>query len=184
MAQKASEWYFGLQHDEILAQTLRARERAQRRLEAKISKDKGGGDQAKARGAKIAVTDLARVLKEHINHRYDDIFDAFTDVDLNGNGTLRYASVGCAPAFSLPPSLSLPLSLVVSPGCLFAIRACQPWTAIATEGTMIASTDTWSCLHTITAQQQSRIPTRHRGNGSLQGAGQWQIYQGTARRSI
>ena len=58
MAKKSSEWYFGVQHDEILDQTLRARERAQRRLEASLGGR--GKDQAALASAKAAKVPAAR----------------------------------------------------------------------------------------------------------------------------
>ena len=85
-----TEWHFGQQHDEVLDATLKARERAKRLLEAqlagksKVTDDKGN-DKNKA---KVPVSDLIRIVREHISSHYDDIFDAFTELDMNGNGRL------------------------------------------------------------------------------------------------
>jgi len=111
----SSEWFFGAQHDDILDSTLRARERAQRRLEASLGgKDRGSADKvAAAKLAKTPVTDLVRTLREHIADNFDDIFDAFMEIDINGNGRLRYVA-----AVAL---LQLLLRLCV-PACVFALR--------------------------------------------------------------
>jgi len=90
----SSEWFFGAQHDDILDSTLKARERAQRRLEASLGgKDRGSADKvAAAKLDKTPVTDLVRSLREHIADHFDDIFDAFMEIDINGNGRLRYVA--------------------------------------------------------------------------------------------
>ena len=101
-SKKSSEWYFGVHHEDVLDSTLKARERAQRRLVASLG---GGGDKkteaekAASKGAKIAIPDLIRILRDVIQARYDDIFDAFTDVDLNSNGRIKcVSSLGVARA--------------------------------------------------------------------------------------
>lgn len=88
---KSTEWHFGHQHDEILDSTLRARDREKRRLEAQLgAKDKSQKEKLEeAKRAKIPVTDLIRMVRDHISSHYDDIFDVFTEVDVNGNGRLR-----------------------------------------------------------------------------------------------
>ena len=46
---------------------------------------------AAARAIKIPVDRLQRILKDHILRRYDDVIDAFNEIDINGNGRIRFA---------------------------------------------------------------------------------------------
>jgi len=101
---KAKEWYFGVHHEDVLDSTLKARERAQRRLVASLGGDKKveAENLGAKMGAKTPISDLIRVLRDVIQARYDDIFDAFTEVDLNSNGRLR-----CAPCVGMRKNLSV-----------------------------------------------------------------------------
>jgi len=86
-----TEWFFGAKHDDVLDATLKAREREKRRLEASLlaGRGKAADKDAKATKGKVPVTDLVKVLKEHIQRYYDDIFDAFGEIDMNSNGRAR-----------------------------------------------------------------------------------------------
>ena len=85
-----SEWFFGSQHDDMLDSTLKAREREKRRLEASLTAGRRSDpNKPAAKTSKVPVMDLLRVLREHIHRYYDDIFDAFDEVDINSNGRLR-----------------------------------------------------------------------------------------------
>ena len=87
-----TEWFFGAQHDDVLDAALKARERAKRRHDASLSvgrRPDAAAKDAKSAKGRVPVTDLIRLLKEHIQRYYDDIFDAFAEVDINSNGRVR-----------------------------------------------------------------------------------------------
>lgn len=88
---KTSEWYYGAHHEDVLDSTLKAREKAHRLLVSSMggSDKKSDAERAASRGAKIPTSDLVKILRDVIQSRYDDIFDAFTDIDLNNNGRVK-----------------------------------------------------------------------------------------------
>jgi hypothetical protein len=170
---KSTEWHFGHHHDEILDSTLRARDREKRRLEAQLgAKDKSLKEKMdEAKRAKIPVTDLVRKLRDHISSHYDDVFDAFAEVDVNGNGRLRCVFVSvCARERCLATEReggALRVADVCASQRCRLLRAPRRRIAIRVEDLRCAliSADAGFCLGSCGTLQQGRVSRGHQGNG-------------------
>jgi hypothetical protein len=94
-AAKKSEWFVGAEHEELLEATRQQRHQRDKLKEAQRSGgggSRGHGGQAGGAGQHnkrtLSVNEAAVRVKEILEDNFDDVYDAFTELDGGGNGRL------------------------------------------------------------------------------------------------
>lgn len=96
-AAKKSEWFVGAEHEELLEVTRQQRHQRDKLKEAQRSGgggvgSRGQGGQAGGAGQHnkhtLSVNEAASRVKELFEDNFDDVYDAFTELDGGGNGRL------------------------------------------------------------------------------------------------
>lgn len=93
-AAKKSEWFVGAEHEELLQATRQQRLQRAKLKDAQKSGGGGLGHKGDAGGSgqqnkhTISVNEAASRVKDLLEDNFDDVYDAFTELDGGGNGRL------------------------------------------------------------------------------------------------